>query len=151
MEVKNIQENIDLVNLKVEKPELQTIQTNKLNIAIRTPKLPEFYTEIYQSYTGKEYQKCLEIIDSVTEHHIEYDILKSACLIHMGKKLVDAHKILDDILLKHPNNSFTIYAKGLAFYHEEKWDEAIEYFERARELDSSPDMERGKLRYMFLK
>lgn len=59
--------------------------------------------------------------------------------------LSDAHQILDDILIKNPNNAYTIYAKGLAFYHEGQLEDSIENFERARELDTSPDMERADI------
>jgi Zinc finger, C2H2 type len=41
--------------------------------------------------------------------------------------------------------AYTIYAKGLAFYHEGQLEDSIENFERARELDTSPDMERADI------
>jgi hypothetical protein len=60
-----------------------------------TIKLPEKYKEIYTSYTEKNYDRCLDILDKVTENHIEYQILKSACMIHMGKNLSIVHALLD--------------------------------------------------------
>lgn len=49
------------------------------------------------------------------------------------------------LLAQNPNNAFTIYAKGLAFYHEHKWQTSIDYFRRAREFDGGPDMERAEI------
>lgn len=96
--------------------EVQQIKTESSTNKVR---LPQHYREIYDSYTSRNYEKCLDIIEQVNEFHVEYSILKAACLIHMEKDLSLAHEILDNILLKYPNNSYTIYAKGLAFYHEE--------------------------------
>lgn len=103
-------------------------------------KLPEMYQEIYGAYKQKDYEKCLEIISRVTEKHVEYEILKCACMIQLGTKVSEAHDILDKIIKDDPNSPCTIYAKGLAFYHEEKWEESIDYFEKARQLDPSPEM-----------
>lgn len=60
-------------------------------------------------------------------------------------KVQEAHKILDDILNRDPKNAYTVYAKGLAYYHEEKYQESIVYFEKARVLDSSSDMIRADI------
>lgn len=135
-------DNFDLVSevkieteMKSEPRIVQTIVDNKT--------FPEKYHEIYGAYKLKDYDKCLSYIDEVTEEHIEYQILKSACMIHSGKKVSDAHKILDDVLEKDPNNAYTLYAKGLAFYHEDKWEESIEYFEWALEFES--DMQRAEV------
>lgn len=78
------------------------------------------------------------------EYHIEYEILKAACLIHAGKKVSEAHKILDEVLENDPDNAYTLYAKGLAYFHEDKWEDSILYFEKALELDSG-DMERAEV------
>lgn len=145
MEIEKPQE---IANAEV-KTETETSQGQIINVKMSTTekssKLPESYSAIYSAYTGKQYEKCLKIIESVNEDHIEYEILKSACLIHQGSKIFEAHRILDSIMIKNPNNAYTIYAKGLAFYHEEKWEEAVENFERARELDDSSDMKRAEI------
>lgn len=91
MEMEIIQET-ENIELKVEKPEKAVVESKR-------PKLPEKYSEIYISYTKKEYQECLEIIADVSESHIEYEILKSACIIHMGKNL-------DEVIVNSLNNVF---------------------------------------------
>lgn len=95
--------------------------------------------------SAKDYNKCLDYIHAVKEQYIEYQILKSACLIHLGGKILEAHAILDEILVKEPNNAYTIYAKGLALFHEEKYEEAITYFTQARKLDQTSDMIRAEI------
>lgn len=108
---------------------------------------PEKYHEIYKSYKEKNFEQCLKFIEEVTEDHTEYKILESACLIHLGTKVSEAHRILDEVLEKDPDNAFTIYAKGLAYYHEERFQESAECFEKARLLDPSPDMERAEIMF----
>lgn len=156
--------------MEVHKPEL--VEVNLDNVKTESnenkeciKKFPEKYHEIYRCYKEKDYAKCLSIIEDVTEDHIEYKILESACLIHLGTKVSEAHKILDEVLERDPENAFTIYgecssgtwsvshfknpfailAKGLAYYHEKKYQESAECFEKAFFLDQSPDMERAEI------
>lgn len=77
------------MELKVEKTEEKPIKQIKT-------KLPESYEIIYNNYTSKKYSKCLSIIENVTEFHVEYEILKSACLIHLGNQ-EKAHELLDQV------------------------------------------------------
>lgn len=126
------------------KMEIDTDQPSVVNITTKK-ELPENYHEIYACYKAKDYNKCLSFIDAVKEEHIEYQILKSACFIHSGTKVSESHKILDHVLEKNPENPYTIYAKGLAFYHEEKYSESLVYFEKARKLDTSSNMERAEV------
>lgn len=106
---------------------------------------PELYDEIYKCYKQKEYRNCLTLLDEVREEHIGYQILKSACMIHLGEKVSEAHKILDDVLLRCPENEFTIYAKGLAYYHEELWEDAAKCFAQARAMNDTSEMERAEV------
>lgn len=106
---------------------------------------PELYDEIYKCYKQKQYRDCLALLDEVTEEHIGYQILKSACMIHLGEKVSEAHRILDDVLLRCPENEFTIYAKGLAYYHEELWEDAAKCFAQARSMNSTSEMERAEV------
>lgn len=106
---------------------------------------PRNYDEIYKSYKVKDYNNCLALLSEVEEEHTEYQILKSACYIHLGDRVSEAHEILDAVLAKCPDNEFTIYAKGLAYYHEEEWEKSIEYFSKARELNPSADMDRAEI------
>lgn len=106
---------------------------------------PELYDEIYKCYKQKQYRDCLALLDEVTEEHIGYQILKSACMIHLGEKVSEAHRILDDVLLRCPENEFTIYAKGLAYYHEEQWEDAAKCFTQARAMNDTSEMERAEV------
>jgi hypothetical protein len=81
----------------------------------------------------------------VKENHVEYQILAAACLLQLKAKATEAHDILDKVLETHPDNAYTIYAKGLAFFHEGKFDESFDYFEKARMLDASENMERAEI------
>lgn len=51
---------------------------------VKEEKLPQFYHEIYQSYTEKNYQKCVDLIHQEGHVEVEYQILLAACLIHQG-------------------------------------------------------------------
>lgn len=138
MEVEELQVKTEK-EVKSEPVIQSTILTTTLD-----PDFPEKYHEIYGAYKEKDYDLCLSYIDGVSEDHIEYQILKSACLIHSGKKVSEAHKILDSVLEKDPGNAYTLYAKGLAFYHDDQWEDSITYFKKALEMDSG-DMERAEL------
>lgn len=134
-------ESID-IDFKIEPEEKVLV---KIEDVIVNKHLPEKYYEIYKCYKEKDYESCLTFLSEVSEEPVEYKILKSACLIHLGTKVSEAHEILNEILEKDPENAFTIYAKGLAFYHEENYNESIEYFEKARYLDPTKDMERAEV------
>lgn len=142
MEVENM--DIDLSSIKNEQNETQILMETQVKGESDNKSYPEKYFEIYRSYSDKNYKQCLSYIEQVTEEHMEYKILQSACLIHLGTRIDEAHKILDEILENNPTNAYTIYAKGLAFYFEQQWEESIEHFERARELDKSSDMDRAE-------
>lgn len=128
---------VGAVKIEEEKLDSQTVVEVKLK--------PENYQEIYKNYKDKNYKHCLELLNNVSEQHTEYQILKSACMIHSGEKVSEAHKILDEVIAGNPDNEFTIYAKGLAYYHEEKWEESIEYFNKARNMNQTADMERAEI------
>lgn len=86
--------------------------------SLANSKLPQHYQIIYENYTNKNYKRVIEKIEDVKEFHVEYSILKAACLIHLNKEIGLAHQILDNLLQTDPNNSYSTYAKGLAYYHE---------------------------------
>lgn len=123
----------------VQSENIESVNNNKVL------QLPCNYKEIYKCYKSKDYEKCIAFIEEVEETYMEYEILKSACLIHSGQKISEAHKILDDALDKDSDNPFTLYAKGLAFYHEENWQESIFCFKKARRLNPSSDLERAEI------
>lgn len=65
------------MSLKIEKTEVKSVNVQN--------HYPPLYNEIYNSYTSKDYQGCLNYIEQVKEEHVEYKILRSACLIQQGK------------------------------------------------------------------
>lgn len=142
-------ENPDVKKLKTEQNGDQRRRSLRNETAATIKKKPQKYEEIFGCYKRKEYKECIIYIDLVSESGgsggcVEYLILKAACLIHLGIKIIEAHKILDDILKSRPDNAFTVYAKGLACYHEEKWKESIKYFEKAISIDQS-SMQRAEV------
>lgn len=142
MDVENIT-NEDFRSIKTEQEARNVIFEEVESVNKQTN--PENYHEIYGSYKKKDYEECLSLIENCEEYHTEYQILRSACIIHLGEKVCEAHKILDDVLETDPDNAFTIYAKGLAYYHEENWEKSLEYFRNARMLNPTTDMERAEI------
>jgi hypothetical protein len=143
MEVEETIKVDDSCRIKVEIEEKNT--ETALERVNKHLNIPEKYHEIYGSYKNKEFEKCLLYIEDVSDHYTEYQILKSACLIRLNQKMSEAHDILDKVLEIEPDNAFTVYAKGLAFYHEEKWEDSLESFKLARMLDPTKDMERAEV------
>lgn len=108
--------------------------------------LPQNYREIYETYKNKDYHGCLFLLDHVETDFVQYRIIRSACLIHLDEKdyLSLAHETLDQALENHSNNAYIFYAKGLAYYHEMKWDDSIKFFDKSITMD--PDnMERAEI------
>lgn len=99
------------------------------------PNMPEYYRDIYNTYKDKDYRKCLEYLEMVQGDYIQYRIIKSACMIHLDEKLTEAHEILDTVLENDADNVYVFYAKGLAFYHEKKWEESIKYLDMSINID----------------
>ncbi|KAG5675448.1 hypothetical protein PVAND_005352 [Polypedilum vanderplanki] len=140
-------ENPEIKKIKTEQNELTRRRSLRNETAASIKKKPPKYEEIFNCYKRKEYKECiiyLELVNSMAKDCIEYSILKAACYIHLGQKISEAHKILDDVLKLRPDNVFTIYAKGLASFQEQRWKESIKYFEKALELDKS-SMERAEV------
>lgn len=76
---------------------------------------PAKYDEIFNCYKRKEFKECMIYLDLVadsTKDCIEYQILKATCLINLLIKLPEAHRILDEILKKQPDNPYCTYSKG---------------------------------------
>lgn len=140
-------ENPDVRKMKQDQMEFKRRRSLRNETAATVKKKPPKYEEIFNCYKRKEYKECIIYIDLVAESAkdcIEYQVLKSACLINLGIKIFEAHKILDDVLKVKPDNGFTNYAKGLAYYHEEKWKQCITFFEKAIALDK-PTMHRAEV------
>ncbi|KAL7044981.1 hypothetical protein ACKWTF_002126 [Chironomus riparius] len=147
MDSEEFVQNAELKRIKADQSDIKRRRSLRNETAASIKKKPPKYEEIFSCYKRKEYKECIIYIDLVAESAkdwIEYQILKAACLIHLGIKLTEAHKILDDILKINNKNSFSFYAKGLAYYREEQWLDSIEYFEKAIALDKS-SMQRAEV------
>lgn len=147
MDSEEFVQNVEIKRIKEDQSDTKRRRSLRNETAAAIKKKPPKYEEIFNCYKRKEYKECIIYIDLVAESAkdwIEYQILKAACLIHLGIKLTEAHKILDDILKINNKNGFSFYAKGLAYYREEKWQESIEFFEKAISLDKA-SMQRAEV------
>lgn len=156
--VENEPENLNIiaepeVDNKLENPDVNRLKEVQRRRSLRNEqavkKKPPKYEEIYNCYKRKEYKECviyLDLVSETTKDCIEYQILKATCLINIGgsSKLPEAHRILDDVIKQKPENAYCSYAKGLAFYQENRWKEAIECFTKAIALDQ-PSMNRAEI------
>lgn len=107
---------------------------------------PANYLEILQAYKQHMYDTCLNLIDQVPEvcnQYAEYQVLKCSCMINLGLNTEEVHESLDIVLAKYPKNAFAIYAKGLAYFAEQRYEESIERFGTAMELDTSATMSKA--------
>lgn len=147
MDSEEFVQNIEIKRIKEDQSDTKRRRSLRNETAAAIKKKPPKYEEIFNCYKRKEYKECIIYIDLVAESAkdwIEYQILKAACLIHLGIKLTEAHKILDDIIKINNKNGFSFYAKGLAYYREEKWMDSIEFFEKAISLDKG-SMQRAEV------
>lgn len=147
MELEEFVQNAEIKRIKIDQSDLKRRRSLRNETAAAIKKKPPKYEEIFNCYRRKEYKECIIYIDLVAESAkdwTEYQILKAACLIHLGIKLAEAHKILDDILKVNNTNPFSFYAKGLAYYRQELWIDSIQYFEKAISLDKS-SMQRAEV------
>lgn len=124
--------------------ETEAVLINSQEATEEIPNLPKYYREVYETYKDKDYRRCLEIIDNHDDDYVHYRIIKSACLIHLDEKLSEAHEILDNVLENDGNNVYVLYAKGLAYYHEKKWEESIKYLDMSINIDPN-NMERAEV------
>jgi hypothetical protein len=95
------------------------------------------------NYKQKNHSVVLSLIEQAPEKirfSPHYKILKAACLVSLGRNIRTAHQIVDDINIEDPKNAFAFYVKGLAFLQQKKFDEAVENFDKAIELDKIGSM-----------
>jgi tetratricopeptide (TPR) repeat protein len=62
-----------------------------------------------------------------------YKVLKAICLSNLGIEFDKAHRILDELL--DEKNDLAVYAKAIAFLNAKDYDSAIEFFQKAYDLD----------------
>ncbi|KAG5666834.1 hypothetical protein PVAND_014844 [Polypedilum vanderplanki] len=97
--------------------------------------------EIFKAYATEDYNKCLEYLELLPESDQnlnEIKVLKASCFVNIdnGNRIKEAHEILNEIITTDPVNSFAHFAKGLAFFKQQKLVESIEYFKKASENDT---------------
>ena len=103
--------------------------------------------KIFVKYQEKNFSVCLELIDAASERSRSlstYKILKAACLVSLKKKIDEAHCILDEVLIKEAGNAFAHYGKGLAFFEQEKFSQAIKCFDKAIEHNQTESMQKAR-------
>lgn len=109
--------------------------------------LPVFDSKVLKTYRNRRYGKCIELIERILNNNTDenkdhYKILLAGALTMLGKEIDKAHLILDEILQFAPMNSSALYAKGVAFYFEQKMDESVKMFDKAIESNSEMDKAR---------
>lgn len=118
-------------------------------------KEPIFYTEsILKTYSAKEYEKCLSLIDeamSLPIYHpqymavkcTQYKIIQAACWTMTGLKVPETFAILKEVIEAEPQNSFALYGYGLAQYRNGDFNSCIESFAKAIHFNPSGAMKRA--------
>jgi tetratricopeptide (TPR) repeat protein len=106
---------------------------------------------IFKSYQGKEYEKCLEMIDEIFKESkyskdpviIQYKIIQAACWTMLEIHREKINKQLMEIIENDPKNSFARYGYGLYMYHEGNMQKATEAFGLAIDLNPSGAMKKA--------
>ena len=110
---------------------------------------PIIDSNVLRSYKSKRYGKCIELIQKILNNNTDenkdhYKILLAASLIMLRNKIDKAHSILDDVLTWNPTNYDALYAKGVAFYFEQKMDDSVGMFDKALESNPGPEMDKAR-------
>jgi tetratricopeptide (TPR) repeat protein len=99
----------------------------------------DYQTAVLESYQEKNFLRCLTLIDDCpvkkAKDSPHYRVLKAACFVNLGIQRELTHRILDEVLGEDDSNEFAIYCKGLAFFNEKNFEEAIKCFDKAIELN----------------
>lgn len=69
--------------------------------------------------------------------------MKAACTVSLQNNIEEAHNILDDILIKEPENAFALYVKGLVFLEQKNFHQVLDFFNKAIEDDGTGDMQKA--------
>ena len=107
---------------------------------------------IFKLYQGKEYEKCLELIEDVLNESktqkedplvTQYEIIQAACWTMLEKNEEKVKNQLLKIIANEPKNSFAHYGFGLYQYHQGNLGFAIEAFTTAIDLNSTGAMKKA--------
>lgn len=109
----------------------------------------DYPVKIFTNYHEKNFAECVDLIDSAPENtrlQITYNTMKAACLLNLKLRIDEVHSILDKVLIIETKNAFAHYGKGFAFFEQQKFNEAIIYFNNA--IDHSRPRSMRKAREM---
>lgn len=105
---------------------------------------------ILQAFQSREYDKCLEMIETMRVSNGPIDvttsqflIIKAACWTMLNIKSEKTFEILGDIIKKEPKNSFAYYGLGLWQYRRADLQESIKSFATAIDLNGTQAMKRA--------
>lgn len=104
-------------------------------------------TKVFEFYQKKDFSSCLGLIDKAPmgiRESTHYKVLKASCLVNLGKKINEAHQLLDGVIAKETENAFAYYGKGLAFMFQKNFEEAIDFLDKAIEHDKTGSMQKAR-------
>ena len=133
----------------IRKFKIRQVQESETESENYDSNVPIINSNVLRSYKSKRYGKCIELIQKILnintdENKDHYKILLAASLIMLRNEIDKAHSILDEVLKWNPTNYDALYAKGVAFYFEQKMDESVEMFDKALESNPGPEMEKAR-------
>lgn len=103
--------------------------------------------KVLLSYQQQNFSTCLDLVEQTPmfiQNTAHYKVLKATCLVNLGRNFGSAHALFDEVLTEEANNPFAYYGKGLAFFHQRKYTQAISCFDSAIEFDDANTMDTAK-------
>jgi tetratricopeptide (TPR) repeat protein len=103
--------------------------------------------QIRDAYKHQKHSKCVELIDSLPSKINEtsqYRILKASCLNNISGRSSEAFLILESVIQTDPQNPLALFGKGLVCINEGKFQEAVQCFSNAIELEPSEKMDKAR-------
>lgn len=106
------------------------------------PQLPFFEESVLNAYKSRQYGKCIKTIERILKVTPEaqsshYKILLAAANTMIGRNFKRSHNLLNEVLKVNPFDAYALYGKGVAFYFENKFEESLQYFDRAIAVDEN--------------
>lgn len=99
----------------------------------------DYQQAVLENYQQKNFLKCLTLIEDCpvakAKESPHYKVLKAACYINLHIHVDLTHQILDELLVVDDNNEFAYYCKGLAYFNEKNFEEAIKCLDKAFDLN----------------
>lgn len=109
---------------------------------------------IVKNFLGKKYEECLNLINDSSippEETTHLTILRASCWTQMGINHEKAVQHLNDIIRAEPNNGFAYYGLGLNFYLRGEFENCLEPFSRAIEMNRATTNRAGAFKECALK